>query len=169
MPCTDVQIWGTPASAGPEDISSRVLLFQAAVAAKQNELALSALKPLVNEQVLAALQPFAPEDDAALEGSAQPDRSFVASVFLTGHQLDMRQEASIAVQMAGALQNLNRLEEAGRLWKAASVLATEDSLRNQADLELKRLEAQVKIEKANQERQPAISEKASTIRRPTLR
>jgi tetratricopeptide (TPR) repeat protein len=147
-----------PTAVRHDAVSPRILLFQAAAAANQNELALSALTPLVDQSILTSPRPFLPENEAALEEPEQPDRSYVETAFLAGQQMDKSLESLIAAQMAGAFQKLDRLEEAGRLWKVASMLATDDSLRTQANLELKHLEAQVKIEKADQERRPVITE-----------
>lgn len=52
---------------------------------------------------------------------------------------------------------LVRLTEATRLWKIAAMLATDDSVRSKAGSELGRVQAQLKLEKADQERRPVIT------------
>jgi hypothetical protein len=148
-----------PAEAGtPDSVSPRILLFQAAVAISQNELALSALTPLINQSLMTSPARESSESEGASEDFEQPGASTVEAEFLSGQQLDASHKSLIAAQMAGALQKLDRLEEAGRIWKVASMLATDDSLRNQANLEIKHLEAQLKMQKADQQRRPLITE-----------
>jgi len=55
------------------------------------------------------------------------------------------------------LAKLNRLREAARFWKVASMLAPGDSLRSGASHELERIQAQLKLEQADQERRPVIT------------
>jgi hypothetical protein len=145
-----------PPAAKPEGVSPRVVLFQAAIAANQNELALSALAPLVDPGITTS--PESPENESASEETDQSNRSFVDLEFLSKQHLDFSQKSLLAAQMAGALQKLDRLEEAARLWKVAWALATEDSLRSQANQRRGKIETQLKLEKADQARRPVITE-----------
>jgi len=145
-----------PAAAKPEGVSPRVVLFQAAIAANQNELALSALAPLVDPAI--TTNPESPENESASEEIDPSNRSFVDLEFLSKQHLDFGQKSLLAAQMAGAFEKLDRLEEAARLWKVASLLATDDSLRSQASQRREQIEAQLKLEKADQARRPVITE-----------
>jgi len=64
----------------------------------------------------------------------------------------------IAAQMASSFQKLERLREAAQLLEVAIFLATDDSLRSQATHELEQVQAQMKLEQADRERRPVISE-----------
>jgi hypothetical protein len=147
-----------PAAPKPKGVSPRILLFQAAIVANQNELALSAVTPLMDPGITISPPPVSPENEASSEETEQPRRSYVEAAFLSGQQLDVSQKSLIAAQMAGAFHKLHRLEEAARLWKVAWLLATEDSLRSQASQRREQIEAQLKIEKADQARRPVITE-----------
>jgi hypothetical protein len=136
----------------------RILLFQAAAAANQNELALSALMPLVDQGTLISPPPESENRVASEETDEAGRRNNLLTSFLSGQELDASQKSMIAAQMAGVFQKLDRFEEAARLWRVAAMLATDDTLRTQANLELKRLEAEVKIEEADHERRPAITD-----------
>ena len=80
------------------------------------------------------------------------------------------QKSLLAAQLAGALVKLDRLTEATRLWKIAAMLATDDSVRSKASSELERVQAQLKLEKADQERRPVITNDLgqSVLVRPRL-
>jgi hypothetical protein len=147
-----------PAGANPERVSPRILLFQAAAAANQNELALSALTPLIDQSILISPPPPSPDSEAASEENEPPGRNYLANSFLSGQKLGARQKLVIATQMADALQKLDRLEEAARLWKIAWWLATDDSQRSQASQRREQIEAQLKLEQADRERRPVITD-----------
>jgi tetratricopeptide (TPR) repeat protein len=148
-----------PAAANPEGVSPRILLFQAAAAANQNELALSALTPLIDQGIMISPPPESPESEAASEEIEQPRRrNYLWTSFLSGQELDASQKWVIAAQMAGAFQKLDRLEDAARLWKVALMLATDDSLRSQASHGLEQIEPQLKLEQADRERRPVITD-----------
>ena len=147
-----------PTAANPEGVSPRILLFQAAVEANQNELALSALTPLMDQSIMISPPPESPESEAAWEEIEQPRRNYLETSFLSGQELDVSQKSVIAAQMAGAFQKLDRIEEAARLWKVAMMLATDDSLRSQASHRLEQSEAQLKLEQADRERRPVITD-----------
>ena len=148
-----------PAAANPKNVSPRILLAQAAAAANQNELAVSAITPLVDWSIMASPPPESPEGEAPEEEMEQPGyRSYMWKSFLAGQDLSASQKSAIAAQMAGAFQKLARLREAAQLWKVASALPTDDSLRSQATHELEQVQAQMKLEQADRERRPVITE-----------
>jgi predicted negative regulator of RcsB-dependent stress response len=147
-----------PTATNPEGVSPRILLAQAAATANQNELAVSAITPLLDQNATLSPPPESPLNEAGGGETEQPEyRSDMWKSFLAGQDLSASQKSLIAAQLAGAFQKLDRLEEAARLWKVASMLATDDSLRAQASHELERVQAQLKLEQADQERQPVIS------------
>jgi tetratricopeptide (TPR) repeat protein len=147
------------AIANPGGVSPRILLFQAA-AANQNELAVAAITPLMTPSIMESPPAESPESEATAEEFEQP--GFGSTMwwesFLAGQDLNVSQKSLIASQLASAFQKLERLVEAARLWKVASMLATDDSLRSQATHELKHVQAQLKLEQADRERQPVISD-----------
>jgi hypothetical protein len=146
-------------AANPEGVSPHILLFQAAAAANQNELAISAITPLLEPIVVESRPAESPESEAAWEQFEQPGySSYMWQSFLSGQDLSASQKSLIAAQLASAFQKLEQLEEAVRLWKVASMLATDDSLRAEASHELERVQAQLKLEQADQARQPVISD-----------
>ncbi|MGD1158141.1 MAG: hypothetical protein ABSA41_20295 [Terriglobia bacterium] len=148
-----------PAAANPEGVSPRLLLFQAAAAANQYELALSALTPLMDQSIMISPPPESPESEAPSEEIEQPGhRNYLWTSFLSGQELDASQKSVIAAQMAGAFQKLDRLREAARLWEVGSMLAADDSLRSQATHELEQVQAQLKLEQADRERRPVITD-----------
>jgi tetratricopeptide (TPR) repeat protein len=146
------------AAASPERVSPRILLFQAAAAANQNELALSALTPLIDQSILVSPPPQSPDSEAASEENEPLSRNYLANLFLSGQELGTSQKSVIAAQMAGAFQKLDRLEEAARIWKIAWWLATGDSQRSQASQRREQIEAQLKLEQADRERRPVITD-----------
>jgi hypothetical protein len=79
-------------------------------------------------------------------------------LFLSGQDLSAPQKSALAAQMARTFQNLDQLQEAARLWKVASMLATDDSLRSQATRKLEQVQAQLKLAQADRERQPVITD-----------
>jgi len=104
------------------------------------------------------VQPENQESAAADEGSGQPEYpDMMWKWFLRDQKLSDRQKSLLATQLAGALVKLDRLEEAARLWKISSMLATDDSVRSKANSELERVQAQLKLERADQERRPVIT------------
>jgi tetratricopeptide (TPR) repeat protein len=147
-----------PAGANPEGVSPRILLFQAAVAANQNELALSALTPLVDRSIMISPPPESPENEGASQENEPGIDKYLVNVFLISQQLGANQKLVIATQMAGAFEKLDRLEEAARLWKVAWLLATDDSQRSQANQRREQIEARLKLEQADRERRPVITD-----------
>ena len=148
-----------PTAAKHEGVALRFLLFQAAVAADQNELALSALTPLIDQSIMRGPPPETPENEAASEETEQPGRNdYLRTAFLSGQELDASQKSVIAAQMAGAFQKLDQLDEAEALWKVASLLAADASLRSQASQRMEQIETQLKIEQADRERRPVITD-----------
>ena len=149
-----------PSEAEPESVSPRVYLAEAAAGANQNELAMSAITPLLEQSLTLVQQPDRPDNENVGEGPDQfeyPDTLW--KWFLRDQKLSGEHKSLLATQLAGALVKLDRLEEAERLWKIAAVLATDDSLRSKANSELERVQAQLKIEKADLERRPVITSK----------
>jgi hypothetical protein len=162
----------SPSQAEPESVSPRVDLAEAAAAANQNELAMSAIAPLL-EQGFSTLtvQPENQEGEAADEGSGQPEYpNILWKWFLRDQKLSAEQKSVLAAQLAGALVKLDRLAEAMRLWKVASMLAVDNSLKSRAAEQLVGVQAQLKLEKADQERRPVITQNLgqSVVVRPRL-
>ena len=148
-----------PAAANPANVSPSILLFQAAATANRNELAVSAITPLMDQSIMVSQPRESPESAAAGEETEQAEYpDYMWKSFLAAQELSASQKSLIAAQLAGALVKLDRLGEAARLWKVASMLATDDSLRSQASRELEHAEAQVKLEQADRERQPSVSD-----------
>ncbi len=148
-----------PAAANPLGASPRIQLFQAAVAANQNELAVAAMMPLMDQSVFFNPPPEPSEGEDLSEEIERPGyRRSSSTPFLSGLDLSAGQKSVIAAQMASAFQKLDRLQEATGLWKVVSVLATDDSLRSQASDELEHVQAQMKLERADLERQPVITD-----------
>jgi tetratricopeptide (TPR) repeat protein/predicted negative regulator of RcsB-dependent stress response len=148
-----------PAASNPKNVSPRILLFRAAAAANQNELAVSALTPLVDQSIMASPPPESPGSEAAGEEMEQAgSREYLWKSFLAGQALSASQKSVIAAQMAGAFQKLARLREAAQLLEVAIFLATDDSLRSQATHELEQMRAQIKLEQADRERQPVVTD-----------
>ncbi|MGD0126493.1 MAG: hypothetical protein ABSF46_14110 [Terriglobia bacterium] len=155
----------------PESVSPRVYLAEAAAAANQNELAMSAIAPLLEQGSTLTVQPDNQEGEAADEGSGQPDYPDILwKWFLRDQKLSDQRKSLLATQLAGALVKLDRLEEANRLWEISSMLATDDSVRSRASSELERVQAQLKLERADQERRPVITNNLgqSVLVRPRL-
>jgi tetratricopeptide (TPR) repeat protein len=150
---------GSPPAANPAGVSPRILLAQAAATANQNELAVSAITPLLELIIVQAPPVESPEGEAAWEQSEQPGySSYMWQSFLAGQALNAGQKSLIAAQLASALVKLDRLEEAARLWKVGAMLATDDSLRSKAGHELAHVEALRRLEQADQERRPVITD-----------
>ncbi len=147
-----------PTDVNPVVVSPRILLFQAAAAADQNQLALSALMPIVDQSILTTPLASPPENGAASEEPQQRGRNSIAAAFLSGQDLDINQKSAIAVQLAEALQKLDRLEEAVRAWNLASILSPDAALRSQAIHRREQIAAQLKIEQADHERRPVITD-----------
>jgi len=146
-------------------------MAEAAAAANQNELAMSAITPLLEQGSTLTVQPENQEGEAADEGSAQPEYPDILwKWFLRDQKLRDEQKSLLAAQLAGALVKLDRLGEAARLWKIAAMLATDGSVRSKAGSELERVQAQLKLEKADQERRPVITKNLgqSVLVRPRL-
>src|SRR5208337_610675 len=138
-----------PAAANPENVSPRILLSQAAGADNQNELAVSALTPLIDQSIMASPPPESPESEAPGEEMA---REYIWRSFLAGQELSASRKSLIAAQMASAFQKLARLREAAQLLEVAIFFATDDSLRSKATHELEQVQAQMKLEQADRER-----------------
>jgi hypothetical protein len=117
------------------------------------------------------VQPENQEGEAADEGSAQPEYPDILwKWFLRDQKLSDEQKSLLATQLAGALVRLDRLEEAARLWKIAGMLATDNAVRSSSSSELGHVQAQIKLEKADQERRPVITNHLvqSVLVRPRL-
>jgi len=159
------------AEAVPESVSPRVDLAEVAAAANQNELAITATTPLLEQSLTLALPLVTQEGEAVQEASSQaeyPDTLW--KWFLRDQKLSDERKSLLAAQLAGALVKLDRPAEAMRLWKIAAMLATDDSARSKANGELERAQAQIKLEKADQGRRPVISNRLeqSGLVRPRL-
>jgi predicted Zn-dependent protease/predicted negative regulator of RcsB-dependent stress response len=157
--------------AEPENVSPRVDLAGAAAAANQNELAMSAITPLLEQGSTLTVQPENQQGEAADEASAQPEYPDILwKWFLRDQKLSDEHKSLLAAQLAGALVGIDRLAEATRLWKIAAMLATGDSVRSKANSELERVQAQIKLERADQERRPVITKDLgqSVLVRPRL-
>jgi thioredoxin-like negative regulator of GroEL len=160
-----------PNAAHPEGVSPRILLAPAAATANQNELAVSAITPLLDQSITIGQGRPSASGRAdrrfrnsrqsrvnAGEETGQPEYpDYMWKSFLAGQELSVSQKSQLAAQLAGALSKLDRLAEAARLWKVASMLATDDPLRFEASRELGRVQAQLKLEQADQERRPVIT------------
>jgi tetratricopeptide (TPR) repeat protein len=160
-----------PNATRPEGVSPRILLAQAAATANRNELAVSAITPLLDQSITIDQGRPSPSSRAGRrfrnsrqarmnegEETGQPEHSdYMWKSFLASQELSVSQKSQLAAQLAGALAKLNRLAEAARLWKVASMLATDDSLRSGTSRELERVQAQLKLEQADQERRPVIT------------
>jgi hypothetical protein len=139
-------------------LSPRIMLAQAAAEANQNELAVSAITPWLDQSITAGQPLQSPQNGAGGEESDQPEYpDYMWKSFLAGQDLTAGQRSQIAAQLAGALVKLDRLGEAARLWKVASMLAQDDSSRYLATHEFERVQAQLKLEQADQERRPVIT------------
>src|SRR5208337_4995509 len=102
--------------------------------------------------------PESPMNEAASEEIEQPAyRNDMWKSFLAGQDLNASQKSLIAAQMASAFQKLERLREAARLFEVAVFFSTDESLRSQETHELERVRAQMKLDQADRERRPAIS------------
>jgi len=159
------------ADAEPESVSPRVYLAEAAAAANQNELAITAITPLLEQSLTLVQQPDRPEGEDADEGSGQPEYpDTLWKWFLRDQKLSDEQKSLLAAQLAGALVKLDRLAEATRLWKVASMLAVDNSLKSRAAEELVGVQAHLKLERADQERRPVITNhlEQSVLVRPRL-
>jgi tetratricopeptide (TPR) repeat protein len=155
----------------PESISPRVDLAEAAATANQNELAMSAIAPLLEQGSTLTVQPENQEGEAANEGSAQPEYPDILwKWFLRDQKLSDEQKSLLAAQLAGALVKLDRLAEATRLWKIAAMLAVDNSLKSRAAEELVGVQGHLKLEKADLERRPVITQNLgqSVLVRPRL-
>ena len=160
-----------PSNESPQGVSPRILLTDAAAAANQNELAITAITPLLEQSLTLVMQPDTQESEAAEEVSGQPDYpDSLWKWFLRDQKLTDEQKSLLAAQLAGALVKLDRLTEAVRLWKIAATLATDNSGRSKASSELERVQAQLKLERADQERRPVITNhlEQSVLVRPRL-
>ena len=157
--------------AEPENVSPRVDLAGAAAAANQNELAMSAITPLLEQGSTLTVQPENQQGEGADEASAQPEYPDILwKWFLRDQKLSDEQKSLLAAQLAGALVKIDRLAEATKLWKIAAMLTTGDSVRSKASSELERVQAQIKLEKTDQERRPVITKDLgqSILVRPRL-
>ena len=149
----------SPAAANPKNVSPRILLFRAAITSNQNELAVSALTPLIDQSIMVSPPPEPPESEAAGEQMEQAgSRKYLWKSFLAGQDLTASQKSVIAAQMASAFQKLARLREAAQLLEVGIFFAPDDSLRSQATHELERVQAQMKLDQADRERRPVITE-----------
>jgi hypothetical protein len=111
------------------------------------------------------------EGEATDEGSAQPEYPDILwKWFLRDQKLSDEQKSLLATQLGGALVKLDRLAEAARLCKISAMLATDGSVRAKANSELERVQARLKLEKADQERRPVITHnlEQSVLVRPRL-
>jgi Tfp pilus assembly protein PilF len=146
-------------AANPEGVSPRILLAQAAASANQNELAVSAITPLLEQIIVESRTAESPESEAPGEDMEQAGlREYMWKSFLAGQDLSASQKSLIAAQMASAFQKLERLREAAQLLEVAIFLATDDSLRSRATHELEQVRAQIKLEQADRERRPVITD-----------
>jgi tetratricopeptide (TPR) repeat protein len=139
-------------------LSPRILLAQAAATANQNELAVSAITPWLDQSIRVGQPLQSSQREAAGEETEQPEYpDYMWKSFLAGQGLSGNQKSQIAAQLAGALAKLHRLGEAARLWKVASMLAEDGSTRSQATHEFERVQAELKLEQADQARRPVIT------------
>jgi predicted Zn-dependent protease len=160
-----------PGAASPQGVSPRILLAQAAATANQNELALSAITPWLDQSITIGQPLRSPSGsaDSRFRGSRhvqgttgeeteQPEYPhYMWRSFLAGQDLNAKQKSLIAAQLAGALVKLDRLGEAARLWKVASMLAPDDSQRSQANHAFESVQSKLRLEQADQERRPVIT------------
>jgi len=159
----------SPPGATSEGVSPRIPLAQAAATSNRNELAVSAITPLLDPSITAGSLPqwrpggegrrsLRPVRASASEETEQPEfPEDLGKLFLAGQNLSDSQKAPIAADLAVAFAKLDRLAESACLWKVASMLATDQALQSRAAEELAGVLAHLKLEQADRERRPVIS------------
>jgi lipopolysaccharide biosynthesis regulator YciM len=147
-------------SIDPEDPppAPRLLLASAAAAANQNALAASAIEPLLDSSVkFGRARPWRDRRAVAEENELTEYPASLWQSFLTGQGLDAGQRAQFAADLAQVMVKLDRLAEAARYWKVASMLAPNEPLHSEASREYAHVQDGLSLERADQERRPVIA------------
>lgn len=145
----------------PQEESVRVPLFRAAVAAGQDQLAYSAIQPLLNQGYEGSYpypsrfrnaQGTRSEDE---EGYAHPSESVE---FLSHVKVSAEERPALAAQVAEVLEKLRRLSDASKYWTIAVALSPAGASQDEFQSRLNKVKAQIKLGQQDAERGPMVSE-----------
>ena len=147
----------------PEDGLARVEFFRAAQAAGHNQLALSAVEPLLSGQ--ASQFSYRPVLRYATATSEMAPQNYPQ--FLTGLQLSPAQKASLARAIAHACEKLNDLGEAENYLGVAADFEASKPARAAIESELRDVRARIQLMNRDAQRRPFASgqlEQRNTVR-----
>ncbi len=160
-PTTRVRLLLGAVTIQPQDEPPRVQLFRAAVEAGQNQLAYSALEPLLNYGHVGSYEnphqpPYASETE-------NPEAGLYAGVaesvdFLPRLQLSAEERTALAAQVAEVLEELQRLREAAEYWSKAIAMARAWPAREEFQSRLAKDQTALKLERQDLLRRPVVSE-----------
>jgi hypothetical protein len=160
-PATRVRLVLDAVAIKPQDEPPRISLFRAAEAAGQDQLAYSAIQPLLNQGSAGSDQyPYQAgntegTESAEAESDANP---FVAQEFLPHVKLGKEEKSAFAAEVAVVLEKLQRLRDATAYWRIALALATPSPSREEFQARLNKVKAELKVEQRDALRRPVVSE-----------
>ncbi len=153
-PSEKLHLLGAALADFPDNRPARMQFFHAAIAARENALALSAISPLLGPP---PMNPFGAAGAmggylAGLRGTIRAQTS--AAAFFPSEPLSER--ARLATELASLMLRLDQLEEAQRYERIAESLETAPAQRAAAALEVSRIQARIERRSANARRRPQI-------------
>ncbi|HEV2495485.1 MAG TPA: hypothetical protein VG204_20705 [Terriglobia bacterium] len=160
-PATRVRLLLGAVAIQPLDESTRVPLFRAAVAAGQDQLAYSAIQPLLNEGYAGSYQ--YPSRFRNAEGTEPAEEEVYANPsesveFLPRIKLSAEEKPALAAQVAEVLEKLHWLSEAARYWTIAVALAPAGPSHDEFQSRLRKVKAQIRLEQRDVARRPVVTE-----------
>ena len=145
----------------PQDESTRVPLFRAAVAAGQDQLAYSGFQPLLNQGYEGSYH--YPSRFRNAQGTESEDEGGYGNPsgsveFLSQVKVSAEEKPALAAQVAEVLEKLHQLSESSKYWTIAVALAPAGSSRDEFQSRLNRVKAHIRLEQQDAARRPVVSE-----------
>jgi hypothetical protein len=173
-PATRVRLLLGAVAIEPQNDSPRIPLFRAAAAAGRNELAYSAIEPLLNQEARRYYRnPYRAQIAEAAQYAEQEIETSPSGMvsFLPRIELKAEERVALAAQVADVLEKLHRLGEAARYWTVAASLAPPGPSQEGFQGRLQKVQAELEAEQKDALRRPVITEhlEQKGLVRPRLR
>ncbi len=159
-PATRVRLLLGSVAIVPQDNSPRIPLFHAAAAINKNELAYSAIEPLLDQGGGYYQSSYAAQNVGGAEAYAEVEAdagAAYAESFLARVEFTSEEKTTLAAQLAEVLEKLHRLPGAARYWTIAAALAPSGPTREGFQKRLDATREAMKVESQDSARRPVVS------------
>ncbi len=156
-PRAKIQILTKALADTPAREDARIPLFQASVAAHEDEFALASIERMLRDQRIRQVIPnvLGSEEEIISDDRYDADQNAEVHIY-AGAKLSSEQQAQIALQMGLALARLNRLGEALAYLQASLNLEKSPPRKKEIAVELADIKGQLRRQQLNAARQPIL-------------